>query len=194
MIYQILSLIALFVLIIYLTNLKTTSKKYKKNTNSKSKKEQYYVPTKDNISDEKEIKNVNNIFPYQKKYLLTKNEWYFYKKIKPICEKYNLHIISKVRLADIVDVKSNLNKSEQQIYFNKIQNKHVDFILCNPENLAIVALIELDDSSHKNQNRIERDEFLNNLCEKVDYKLIRITNMNDFENEIEKIIVNKNWK
>ena len=41
--------------------------------------------------------------PYTKKLLLTKNEWAFYKKLKPICDRHNLHILAKVRLAYLVD-------------------------------------------------------------------------------------------
>lgn len=139
-----------------------------KNINNKS----------NNIDDNK----IDKDMPYVKKYLLTKNEWSFYKKIKPICDKNNLHIISKVRLADIVEVKKGLNNKEWHKYFNKIKNKHIDFILCNPENLAIIAIVELDDKSHERKDRIESDNFKNKLFENVGYKLIRITQANDFEN------------
>lgn len=132
---------------------------------------------KENTDDNK----IENNMPYVKKYLLTKNEWAFYKKIKPICDKNNLHIISKVRLADIVEVKKGLENKEWQKYFNKIKNKHVDFILCNPENLAIIAIIELDDKTHERKDRIESDNFKNKLFDCIDYKLIRTTQNSDFE-------------
>lgn len=130
--------------------------------------------------------------PYKKKYLLTKNEWVFYKKIKPICDKNNLHIISKVRLADLVEVKKELDNKERQRYFNKIKNKHIDFVLCNPENLAIVALVELDDKTHEKAERRERDEFINKLCDTVGYTIIRGHQSDDFETLLnEKNIINK---
>lgn len=44
--------------------------------------------------------------PYKKKLLLTKNEWRFYKDLKPIADKEKLTIIAKVRLADLVEVDS----------------------------------------------------------------------------------------
>lgn len=61
--------------------------------------------------EEKSIDNENgeatatDEYPYVKTYLLTKNEWAFYKQLKPITDKYNLHILAKVRLADLVEVK-----------------------------------------------------------------------------------------
>ena len=123
-----------------------------------------------------------NSLPYHKKYLLTKNEWNFYKSIKPTCDKYNFHIISKVRLADLVEVDKGLDYSERQTYFNKIQNKHIDFVLCNPENFSVIALLELDDSSHDNPKSIENDKFKDDLCSKVGYKLVRVYSTDDFEN------------
>lgn len=137
-----------------------------------------------NIKNNNQSKDDNSIdenMPYNRKYLLTKNEWMFYKKIKPICDKYNLHIISKVRLADIVEVKKGLDSKERQKYFNKIKNKHIDFILYNPENLAIIALIELDDRSHEQNERAKSDKFKNNLFNTVGYKLVRAKQNDNFE-------------
>lgn len=130
-------------------------------------------PKDDNLNEEN--------LPYIKKYLLTKNEWIFYKKIKPICDKYKFHIIAKVRLADIVEVKKGLDNKERQKYFNKIKNKHIDFVICNPENLAIIGLIELDDRSHENKERIKSDNFKDKLSKTVGYKLIRVKQNEDFE-------------
>lgn len=129
---------------------------------------------KTNYQQRKETYNYNNTeyYPYQKKYLLTKNEWYFYKKLKPIIDNYNLQIIAKIRLADIVEVKQN-NKGQWQALFNKIKSKHIDFAIVKKDNFEIKYLIELDDTSHNRIDRIERDEFVNELCFKTGYKLIR---------------------
>lgn len=113
-----------------------------------------------------------NKMPYRKKYLLTKNEWYFYKKLKQVTDKYGMCILSKIRLADIVEVIPTNNKREWNTYFAKIKSKHIDFALANAENLKIMYLIELDDSSHQKQNRIERDNFVDELCKITGYKLI----------------------
>ena len=123
-------------------------------------------------------------FPYIKTYLLTKKEWSFYKDIKPIAEKYNLHIIAKVRIADIVSVKKGLSSKAYYSAFNKINKKHFDFMLCNPSNLAVKAAIELDDSSHEEIDRQQRDYFVNRLCETVKLPLIRVTNSKEFEEKM----------
>lgn len=133
------------------------------------------------VNEEQEDSKTDEKMPYTKKLLLTKNEWAFYKKIKPICDENNLHIISKVRLADLVEVKKELEYKEKQKYFNKIKNKHIDFVICNPDNLAVIALVELDDKSHDNKDRAERDEFINKLCESVGYTIIRAHQNDNFE-------------
>lgn len=130
----------------------------------------------DNKADDK--------MPYKKKLLLTKNEWNFYKGILEICSEKNLHIIAKVRLADLVEIEKGLDKKQWQKYFNKIKNKHIDFVLCNPENLKVIALVELDDKSHNRNDRIERDNFISKLCVKVGYKLIRVNSAKQFKTKI----------
>ncbi|NLK70382.1 MAG: DUF2726 domain-containing protein [Clostridiales bacterium] len=102
-------------------------------------------------------------FPYVKKTLLSKNELSFYKKLKPISEKYGMHILCKIRMADIVEVKKGLRREEWSKYFNKIKSKHVDFALADPDTMEIAVLIELDDKSHIQKNRAERDNFVDKV-------------------------------
>lgn len=109
-------------------------------------------------------------FPYKRKYLLTKNEYYFYKKLIPIANKYNLQILTKIRLADLVETQKYLSYTESNIYFNKIRSKHVDFALV--DNMNIVLIIELDDSSHQYQSRIERDIFVDDVLRTCGYCII----------------------
>ena len=70
-------------------------------------------------------------------------------------------IMGKVRLADIIKVKSGVQRSTRQTGFNKIQSKHVDFVACDLATLAVKFAIELDDASHSEPKRQERDDFLN---------------------------------
>lgn len=131
-------------------------------------------------------------YPYVKQYLLTKNEWNFHKDLKKITDKYNLHILAKVRLADIVGVKKGLSSKENYRAFSKIKAKHVDFVLAKPENLAVLCAIELDDRSHDEIDRQQRDFFLDKVCETVKLPIIHCTNINGVEDEIcEKLKIHK---
>lgn len=140
--------------------------------------------------EEKEIDTENgeaettDEYPYIKTYLLTKKEWAFYRALKPITDKYNLHILAKVRLADLVEVKKGLNNSQYSKAFNKIKAKHIDFVLARPKNLAILCAIELDDKSHEDINRQQRDFFLDKVCETIKLPIIRCIDINGIEDEI----------
>lgn len=69
-------------------------------------------------------------------------------------------VMAKVRMADVIRTKSGLGPSERQKAFNRIQSKHLDFILCRPDDFSIAGVVELDDSSHRKSRRRERDEFV----------------------------------
>lgn len=122
---------------------------------------------------------------YRRKYLFTKNEFYFYKQLQKISEEKNLIPLAKVRLADFVEVTS---KSDYMKYSAKIRSKHIDFLLLDKETLKIVVAIELDDNSHSN----EKDEFKNKLFEQINIPLIRCKGKGTVEEQLQTILANSN--
>lgn len=95
--------------------------------------------------------------PYSKrKYLLSPAERSFYEILKRLAPS-NHTVFAKVRLADLVFVTK--GTPSWQSHFNRISRKHLDFVICNPD-LAPVVAIELDDSSHDEDGRQSRDEFV----------------------------------
>jgi len=66
-------------------------------------------------------------------------------------------ICPKVRVADllfVVDRKANMGHA------NRIDRKHVDFVVCAPDTMTPKVVVELDDASHARADRQERDELL----------------------------------
>lgn len=122
---------------------------------------------------------------YKRKYLLTKHEWSFYKSLKPVADKLGLVVLAKIRMADLVETVADSN-SEYYRGFSKVKAKHVDFALCRPENLYVELLIELDDSTHTEGN--ERDAFVESVYDAVGYKLLRIRNEIDLENNVKEAL------
>lgn len=108
--------------------------------------------------------------PYHKKTILTKNEYYFYKRLKPIAEKYGLQILTKIRLADLIEVNQGMTRRDWNIYFSKIKSKHIDFAIA--DNMKIVLIIELDDSSHQRQDRTMRDMFVDDALKVCGYYIV----------------------
>lgn len=148
-----------------------------------NKKKLKNMPVNEQV--EQTIKVVENL-PYKKKLLLTKNEWSFYKGLKPIADELGFSVLAKVRLADLVEVNVKDNK-EYMKFFNKINKKHIDFILAKPENLQVVLLIELDDNSHDYKQK-ERDDFIEAIFNQTGYKLLRVKGSVDIKQKIENIL------
>ena len=118
---------------------------------------------------------------YKRKYLLTRHEWDFYKALKPIADKLQLTVLSKIRMADLVETVADSN-SDYYRGFAKVKAKHVDFALARPDNLYVELLIELDDSTHTEGN--ERDAFVESVYQMAGYRLLRVRNTLCLEDEI----------
>ncbi len=82
-------------------------------------------------------------------------------------------ICVKVGLKDLFYVKNDDSKLHRT-YTNKIDRKHVDFLLCHPKTMQPIVGIELDDSSHQRQDRKERDDFVDGVFKAARLPLIHI--------------------
>ncbi len=69
-------------------------------------------------------------------------------------------IFGKVRLGDIVKPAKGLTPSKRTTASNRINQKHVDFVICSAGDLALLGVVELDDQSHGREDRAKRDEFV----------------------------------
>ena len=69
-------------------------------------------------------------------------------------------VFGKVRLGDIVKPAKGLSNSKRTTAQNKVNQKHVDFVICAASDLAVVGVVELDDKSHERDDRAGRDQFV----------------------------------
>lgn len=96
--------------------------------------------------------------------VMTKAEMTFYAALA-VATGDEYRIMVKVRLADIIQVKK--NGSHYMAHFGKIKAKHVDYLLCDPVNLRPILVIELDDKSHLQADRVARDNFVDSVFKAV---------------------------
>jgi len=82
-------------------------------------------------------------------------------------------VFGKVRLADVLGVQRGTPAGERQRALNRVLQKHVDFVVCRPADLVVVALVELDDATHARGDRRTRDAFLERACSAAGVKLLR---------------------
>lgn len=84
------------------------------------------------------------------------------------------HLLTKVRLADIIEVRRGLGGRRRQTAFNRICAKHADFVVCDPQTYRVVGVIELDDSSHRATKRRQRDEFLDSALAAASIPILHV--------------------
>jgi hypothetical protein len=82
-------------------------------------------------------------------------------------------IFGKVRLSDLLVPEKGLSPGGRATALNKIQRKHLDFVICRRSDLAVIAVAELDDKSHREAKRGERDDFLEKALAKAGIPLLR---------------------
>ena len=85
-----------------------------------------------------------------------------------------VRVFGKVRLEDIFGVVRELEGGDRMAARNRINRKHVDFLLVRETDLAPLAGIELDDSSHAAEDRQERDRFVDSAFASADLPLLHV--------------------
>ncbi len=95
----------------------------------------------------------------------------FFRVLVHACgEQYR--VFPKVRLSDVLFVKKG---SDDYVKFrNKINQRHLDFLLCDSKTLRPAIGLELDDSSHNRPERKNSDDFLNRAFGSAGMTLVRI--------------------
>lgn len=84
-------------------------------------------------------------------------------------------LAAKVRLADIFGIKKGLERAARQRALNRISAKHVDFILFQKNDGRPLLGIELDDSSHEEEDRVARDSFVDTVFSAAGLPIIHVT-------------------
>lgn len=114
----------------------------------------------------------SSFFSYQKTPLFSKAEHAFYFILKQAIPDH-LELFGKVRIADILVPEKHLSEKKWKAAFYQVSSKHFDFVLCDKKTLSVVAVIELDDRSHRQRKTQKRDAFVENACQSADLKLLR---------------------
>lgn len=128
-------------------------------------------------------------FPYIKKeYLMSEAEKKFFFVLQEILGKDYL-IFSKVRMADLLYLPK-MSNSRFYHYFNKIQSKHVDFLICDKENIKSLLVIELDDSSHLKAGRFLKDKLVDKIFEGAKLPILHIKASGNYDKDVLKRAIN----
>ncbi|MBW2940808.1 DUF2726 domain-containing protein [Zhongshania aquimaris] len=83
-------------------------------------------------------------------------------------------VFGKVRVGDVLSPRKGLQRGASSTARNKIDRKHFDFVLCDPTDLSVMCVIELDDKSHQAKSRQERDDLLLGACKTAGIPMIQV--------------------
>lgn len=128
-----------------------------------------------NDSEINQIRKIPKINNFEIKKLFTKQELLLYNQLKNFTQEKKVLLFSKVRIADLVEIKNYSNNSEFYSLFRKVSQKHIDYIITD-YNGQILCLIELDGKSHNNYNTRKNDMFKDKLFKDIGIPLIRYKN------------------
>lgn len=112
-------------------------------------------------------------FPYQlREDFLSPAELNFYRVLQTAVADWAT-LFTKVNLADLFYASAG-DSGQNQAYRNRINRKHLDFLLCDPNTLRPLLGVELDDSSHNRPDRQARDEFVDGVFAAAGLPLLHI--------------------
>jgi len=111
------------------------------------------------LLDEKEGNAGEVQYPYNlRDDFLSPAELNFYRVLQTAVSDWAI-IFTKVSLGDLFFAQTG-DRYQNQGYRNKIDRKHVDFLLCDPQTIKPILGIELDDKSHQKPDRQARDLYV----------------------------------
>ena len=107
--------------------------------------------------------------------LLTKYELSFWRRIEPHFRNHERYaIVTKIRIGDIVSVKGGTNRARFGMLM-KINKKHVDYVIVERKTYKPLLIIELDDRSHLQKKRKQRDDFVDKVFNDAGIPILHVT-------------------
>ncbi|MCB1232356.1 MAG: DUF2726 domain-containing protein [Verrucomicrobiae bacterium] len=131
------------------------------------------------------------VYPYGKRdAFLSPAEVSFFHVVKSILPP-DYHLVTKVRLLDLFFVRQ---PHQNQAARNRIDRKHVDFVICDAKTMDPVMAIELDDQTHRRKDRQERDQFVDEVFRVAGIPLIHIPAAKGYQVDEIRRLLREAWK
>jgi len=106
---------------------------------------------------------------------------------------HHYRIFAKIRVADVIDLRPDLDRRSHRRAFNRIRAKHFDFVLCNPRDFSITGVIELNDASHLLKKRARRDAFLIDICNDIGLPILMVRARHSYSAFELRSVIEKNF-
>lgn len=115
-----------------------------------------------------------NPFPVQRKTsLFSPVERSFMQLLeKAVINEYK--ILNRVRLSDVLDLKTSISDKARNNTLLKLNAKYLDFVLCDPTDLSVVAVLDLVNNSTKDGHNAVPDWFVNGALDAAGVPYLRM--------------------
>ena len=143
--------------------------------------------------DEEKLENPNYYLPYRvRKTIMSEHERLLFCNLKVVLGSI-YDVYPQMKLDKIFCVERQRAYKYYLGWLRRINQKSVDFLVVDKNTQSPVFAIELDDSSHEDEDRIERDKFVQELFKRNNFPLVRF-NPGQYGIEELKTILNKYLK
>lgn len=115
------------------------------------------------IKDDEDVEKATTDIKYEKKPIMSDYEIMFYNRMKDSETEYN--IVPQLVLSSVVDKKSK-QKYRSELY------RIIDFAIFSKDYSKLLLLIELNDNTHNQRKRKDRDLKVKKICNSAKIKLI----------------------
>ncbi|MDX3775705.1 DUF2726 domain-containing protein [Chromatiaceae bacterium AAb-1] len=83
-------------------------------------------------------------------------------------------IMNRVKLADLLELKNNTGEKSRRTTLLKLNAKYLDFVLCDPQDFSIVAVIDLVNNSSRDGHKATPDWFVSGALEAAGIPYLRM--------------------
>jgi len=120
--------------------------------------------------------------------LLTKQEKELLDLLKSVVVgRYIIHL--KVSIKSLLRLKRNISKSARAGYWKKIEAHRADFVLCEPDSLKVVCVINLERRGQVTDGKVEYDKYMVSAFKEASLPFIHFkANYEYNENDVMKML------
>lgn len=123
---------------------------------------------------------------FRRENFMTEREKIFFRKLQAVCGD-SLVVFSQVRVSSLLNHK--VRGQNFRAALSRINQKSVDFLLCDSRNLRPLLAIELDDRTHDLPERQKRDLEINIIFKDAKFPLLHIQSLNIENSELKNKIL-----
>ena len=118
--------------------------------------------------------NHGNPFPFSKKSSLFTQVERSYLNMLEQAVKGKYKVMNRVKMADILELKNNVDAKSRIAASVKLNAKYLDFVLCDPADMSIVAVVDLVNNNSKAGHKAVPDWFVSGALEASGIPYIRM--------------------